>query len=221
MLLKSYNFIKKYSFPFAIIQLFNIIVRTGSVAFYSTKLALILKFYGCKFGNNLSIDGKVYLKLDKKGQLIIGDNFILNSRFGSNLVGITNYAAFQCLEGGRIEIGNNCGFTSPILSCRKSIKFGNNVKLGGNVRIFDHDYHSLNYLHRRDVRSDSEHCKSESVYIGDDVFIGTNSIILKGVRIGERSLIGAGSIVTLKNIPPDSFVAGNPAKIINIQEKFE
>jgi len=50
--------------------------------------------------------------------------------------------------------------------------------------------------------------------IGDDVFIGVNSIILKGVNIGPRTIIGAGSVVAIKNIPADSVVYGNPAKII-------
>ena len=53
----------------------------------------------------------------------------------------------------------------------------------------------------------------KEIIIGDDVLIGTNCIVLKGVRIGARSIIGAGSIVT-KDIPSDCIAAGNPAKVI-------
>jgi acetyltransferase-like isoleucine patch superfamily enzyme len=50
--------------------------------------------------------------------------------------------------------------------------------------------------------------------IEDDVFVGANAIILKGVHVGARSVIGAGAVVTLREIPPDSVVAGNPAGIV-------
>ena len=92
---------------------------------------------------------------------------------------------------------------------------GNNVLMGGNVRIFDHDYHSLNYLHRKTSFDENQHVLAREVIIGDDVFIGANVTILKGVNIGARSIIGAGSIVTNKNIPSDSIVVGNPSKILN------
>ena len=160
------------------------------------------------------IDGFVFIKISKQGKLKIGKRFNLNTRKGSNLVGITNRASFQVIEKGIIEIGDYCGFTSTVLSSRTLIKIGNHVKIGGNVRIFDHDYHSLNHLHRRDSKKDGENVKTAPVIIDDDVFIGTNSIILKGVNIGARSIIGAGSVVSLKIIPPDSVVAGNPARII-------
>lgn len=168
-----------------------------------------------KFGAKISVDGKVLIKSQEKSTITIGDNFKLNSRRESNLVGVTNIASFQVIKGGRISIGNNCGFTSTVLSSRTLIKIGNYVKIGGNVRIFDHDYHSLNYLNRRNSRLDGNDVRTKQVIIDDDVFIGTNATILKGVHIGAGSIIGAGSVVSLKNIPPDSIVAGNPAKIIN------
>jgi acetyltransferase-like isoleucine patch superfamily enzyme len=101
-----------------------------------------------------------------------------------------------------------------VFSSRNDIRVGSNVKIGGNARIYDHDYHALDYLSRRDPEQDFDQEKSAPVVIGDDVFIGANSIILKGVTIGDRSIIGAGSVVSLKDIPPDSLVAGNPARII-------
>jgi acetyltransferase-like isoleucine patch superfamily enzyme len=70
---------------------------------------------------------------------------------------------------------------------------GQNVKIGGNVRIYDHDFHAVNYLARRDPQQDAILCKSLPVVIGDDILIGANAIILKGVTIGDRSVIGAGA----------------------------
>ena len=77
----------------------------------------------------------------------------------------------------------------------------------------DHDFHSLD-KEKRKTSDDKKYIKSEPITIEDDVFIGTNSIILKGVNIGAGTIIGAGSIVTLKNIPSGVIVSGNPAKII-------
>ncbi|MGD0651920.1 MAG: DapH/DapD/GlmU-related protein [Verrucomicrobiia bacterium] len=57
-------------------------------------------------------------------------------------------------------------------------------------------------------------CKTAPIVVGDDVLIGVNAIILKGVTIGDRSIIGAGAVVTLKDILPDSVVAGNPARVV-------
>lgn len=173
-----------------------------------------MKLFSNIYGKQCYVDGIVYIKSQKKSSIKIGNNFTLLSRKESNLVGITNKASFQVIDSGRIEIGNHCGFSSTVFSSRNLIQIGDYVKIGGNVRIFDHDYHSLDYLNRRDSLLDRNNVKSAPIIIEDDVFIGTNSIILKGVHIGARSIIGAGSVVSIKNIPPDSIVAGNPAKII-------
>ena len=182
--------------------------------FPTVKAKITLRLLECPYGKNLSICGKVYFRPNGKGTIKLGDNVSITARFLSNNVGITNPAFLECSEAGKIEIGNNSGLTSPIISSKISIKIGDYVNIGGNVRIFDHDFHSLNYLDRRDADRDLENVKKEKVIIEDDVFIGTNVIILKGVHIGARSIIAAGSVVSLKNIPHDSLVAGNPAKII-------
>jgi acetyltransferase-like isoleucine patch superfamily enzyme len=114
------------------------------------------------------------------------------------------------LGRGRIEIGDHSGLSGTVLSARSLIQIGQRVLIGGNVRIFDHDFHPTGWQER----CAGDPGATRPVVIGDDVFIGTNVIVLKGVQIGERSVIGAGSVVTLSEIPPDSLVAGNPAKIV-------
>lgn len=83
----------------------------------------------------------------------------------------------------------------------------------GGGKIYTSNFHSLNYKYRRIPNKDIEDRKNNNVIIGNDVFIGAGAIILKGVSIGDRSIIAAGSVVS-SNIPPDSIYGGNPAKLI-------
>lgn len=83
--------------------------------------------------------------------------------------------------------------------------------IGGNCKIYDNDFHSLDFNERMgtvDLWS-----KTCPVVIKDGAFIGAHTIVLKGVTIGERSIVGAGSVVT-RSIPDYEIWAGNPAKFI-------
>lgn len=119
--------------------------------------------------------------------------------------------------GARISIGDNFYFSSgdavnPMTSNLQGavyvepgtvLAIGDNVKIGACVLITDTDAHPIDYMARR---TSNEGTKSAPIVIEDDVWVVAHSIILKGVTIGARSIIGAGSVVT-KNIPPDC-VAG-------------
>ena len=87
------------------------------------------------------------------------------------------------------------------------IEIGADCLIGNDVKIYDSDFHSL----KKD-RSSLE-SKNSDVIIGSNVFIGDNVIILKGVSIGDRAVIGAGSVV-VKNVGVNEIHAGNPAKKI-------
>lgn len=189
------------------------IICTRIATFLGTVRAkLSLKMLGCTVGKNFRIDGRIYIWAQRKEAIYIGNNVKINSRFGSNLVGITNPTIFQCLDNGIISIGNNSGLSSVVLSSRSSITIGENAKIGGNVRIFDHNYHSLDFEKRRGTEC-AEDVKTSPVRIGDDVFVGTNAIILKGVTIGARSIIQAGAVVS-RDVPSDEIWGGNPARYI-------
>jgi acetyltransferase-like isoleucine patch superfamily enzyme len=103
--------------------------------------------------------------------------------------------------------------------CQKKITIGDNVKIGANTCIYDTDFHSLNSNHRLDSKLDSENTIKKEIFIDDNVFIGAHSTILKGVRIGKNSIVGACSVVT-KNIPENEIWAGNPAKFVRTINDF-
>ena len=115
---------------------------------------------------------------------------------------------FYCDYGYNIYCGKKVYFNFHcVLLDVMPIRIGSHVLFGPGVQIYTAT-HPIDYLKRRD---DLEYAKPIS--IGDDCWIGGNVVICPGVVIGERAIIGAGSVVT-KNVAADTVVAGNPAKVI-------
>lgn len=145
-------------------------------------------------------------------QSMIGCNFIFESDSGSIKIGKRTF-----INGGTNLISIN------------EIEVGDDVTIGWNVYIYDHDSHSLDYIFRKDdikrqredfyakrnfiFSKDWSTVKYAPIKICNKVWIGFNAIILKGVTIGEGAIIAAGAVVT-KNVPEWTIVAGNPAKVV-------
>ena len=137
---------------------------------------------------------------------------------------------------GQISIGSDCYIGNSTFISHSRITIGNHVTIAWGSTIYDHDSHSLNYLNRRkDIEDEYQditqsrnfienkdwtNVKTSPIVIHDDVWIGMNCIILKGVTIGCGAIVGAGSVVT-HDVPAWTVVAGNPAKVVKYlkQEK--
>lgn len=168
-------------------------------------------------GNNIAYksfhtNGIPYVMIARGGTFSIGKNFAMNNGIKGNPIGCYERCTFFVDRGAVLTIGNNVGMSQAALICHKSITIGNNVKIGGGVCIYDTDFHSLDPVIRRSSE-DLKNRAEKPVVIDNDVFIGAKSIILKGVTIGENSVIGAGSVVT-KSVPANQIWAGNPARFI-------
>lgn len=163
---------------------------------------------GVKFGSNMTILGNI--KVINKGSITIGDNFMFVSGESISPISSNLQGSFYVEEGGEVSIGNNVGMTSTRMWIAKGLTVGDNVKVGANVLLMDTDTHQVDYLQRREGHGP---IASAPITIEDDVWIGAQCIILKGVTIGARSVIGAGSVVT-KDIPADCIAAGNPCRVI-------
>ncbi len=109
--------------------------------------------------------------------------------------------------GDRTFLGHNCAITIA-----KRVTIGKDCLIAGGVRIADHDGHPLEADKRRAGQPPSADSIAP-VTVGDDVWIGHGAIILKGVRLGDRSVVGAHAVVT-RDVPPDTVVAGNPARVV-------
>lgn len=170
-----------------------------------------LNLYGVKYGRNCVIHGRLYINLFPTAKLSIGNDFYFSSGWNINALCVNKRGSFYATDHAEIKIGNNVGMSSTVLWSHKSITIGNDVKIGGNCILIDTDSHNIDYLKRRSRFTDGG--VALPIIIEDDAFIGANCIILKGVTIGARSIIAAGSVVT-KSIPADCVAGGNPAKVI-------
>ncbi|TDO19024.1 acyltransferase [Pedobacter duraquae] len=166
-----------------------------------------------KFSKGFFSKGFPYLDIWEGGIFRIGENFKMNNGKNKNPIGRQQTCVFVVSSGATLIIGNNVGVSSVAIVCHNRIVIGNNVKLGGNVAIYDTDFHSLDARFRRDSIQDKKNTVTKEVIIHDDVFIGAHSTILKGVTIGKNSIIGACSVVA-KSIPENEIWAGNPARFI-------
>lgn len=142
----------------------------------------------------------------------IGNDFRFSSGAGINpLCRNIKGGIYLGKKSARIIIGDNVGVSSSCLWANESITIGNNVLIGGDSIIIDTDAHSHNNVERRKgkapLNGDYKIVPTSSIVIEDDVWIGARSMILKGVTIGARSFIGAGSVVT-KSIPADCIGLG-------------
>ncbi len=175
---------------------------------------VIMRGNGVRHGSFYT-NGIPVIQVDrKKSKIIIGDNLRMNNGQAGNCIGFSACCSLMALKGGRICIGNNVGMSqTAICAIETDITIGNHTLLGGGVKIYSSDFHSLNYFDRRFEATDQDNHKCLPVTIGDDCFIGAGTIILKGITIGDRAIIGAGSVVT-KSIPADCIAGGNPCRVI-------
>lgn len=205
----------KYEFPMVGV------VICEKLSFYICRCVDILRsycynvFWGIKSGAGCRFFGSAIIRTRRQGTINLGKNVVFVSRHKMNLVGLMNKTIIDTRGGGHLIVGDRSGFSSVVISTRSSISIGKDVKCGGNVRIFDHDFHSLDPECRRGI-NDRLFIRTKPIIIGDDCFIGTNSIILKGTELGPRTIVAAGSVVFGLKTPPDSLVKGNPAVVVKM-----
>jgi acetyltransferase-like isoleucine patch superfamily enzyme len=141
-----------------------------------------------------------------KGRIVIGDRVRLS---GKPSIGFSNrlHPDPELIIGDGTFIGHDCS-----LVIATAITIGKHCLLAGGVKIYDVDAHPIDAARRR-VEEPFPPENSRPVIIEDDVWVGTRAMILKGVAIGARSIVGAGAVVT-SDVPPDVVVAGNPARVV-------
>lgn len=169
----------------------------------------VFKYRHVNYGKNLKINGKIYCVSNSTEGIQIGDNVRINSSRGSNPIGGDTRTILFAKGNGKIRIGDGCGISNATIFACEQITLGKQVFVGGGTKLYDTDFHWLDFERRMQEPGG----KTSPITIEDGAFIGADCIILKGVTIGKKSIIGAGSVVT-KSVPDGEIWAGNPAKFI-------
>ncbi len=153
--------------------------------------------------------GRPIITVAPNSVLNIGRNAKVTSALRSNPL-----ACFQpCVirtwaPNARLSLGANTGLSGTVVCAVLSIEIGEGTLIGSGAMIIDNDFHELSPEGWREA-SPSD---ARPIKIGRDVFIGARAIILKGVTIGDRAVVGAGAVIT-RDVPANCLATGNPASI--------
>lgn len=192
-------------------ELFNRLSRKANIEFHSilfgviTMLnALYARSIGVKLVGKVSFRGWTSFFRAANSDIQIGKNCVFNSSGYTNHIGLNHRCIITTMDkNARIMIGDGTGMSSTTITSWKSIMIGENVRIGANCIIMDGDFHLDDYrigLPR-------------AIIVERNVWLGANVVVMKGVCIGENSIIGSNSIVT-KDIPANCIAAGNPCRVI-------
>jgi acetyltransferase-like isoleucine patch superfamily enzyme len=188
-------------------KIFNELLRWATYP----QVRLMFALNGIEWRQGWRFYGMPIIQKHRRSLIRFGTGLGLRSSTRSNPLGPNHPVILATWrEESRLEVGANFAMTGGALCAAERIIIGNNVTVGANTTITDTDFHPLEAKQRR---LESSGGRAGGIAIADDVFIGMNCLILKGVTIGQGSVIGAGSVVAL-DVPPHVIVAGNPARLV-------
>lgn len=170
-----------------------------------TRTALLFAWWWrVEIGTDCIFHGLPLFRRHPRSAIRIAAGCILNSSPVSNKIGVTRPCMLSTLsEEAEICVGPRCGLSGTVIGCAKRIILEEHVRCGANTLITDTDWHW----------DDPRAGKDAPVHIGRNVWLGANVTVLKGVTIGENTVVAAGSVVA-RSLPPDVVAAGVPARVI-------
>ena len=164
-----------------------------------------MRFRGVRRPKQMKVLGP--LGLSALGTIELGEELVIINDTKYNRAGINHPTQLVAGKGAILRIGDRVGISGASIFCVDSIEIGDHVRIGASCRIYDTDFHPIDFMDRRLLKK----APSAPVVIEESVWLCANVTVLKGVTIGARSVIATGSIVT-RDIPPDTLAGGVPAK---------
>jgi len=166
---------------------------------------------GLELGAGLRLNGRPYLHRQPGSRIVLADGVCLNSSLRSNPLGCSQPVVLRTQRpGAAIILDRGVGLSGTSVCAALRIHIGEGTFVGAGAMIFDNDFHApLGEWNWGDAAPDNP----RPVIIGRGAFIGARALILKGVTIGDRAIVGAGAVVT-RDVAARQLVAGNPARVI-------
>lgn len=192
---------------------------------FSTTLSWIsCLWWGIKLGPQCTFVGRAWFARCRGSTIEIGERCRFLSAATSNHHGINRPCMLSTLcPEAILKVGRDVGMSGAVVCCATRVEIGDRVLLGANTTVTDTDSHPVDYRMRFPVmfgeapEAVETEISSAPIIIGDDVFIGMHTLILKGVSIGRGTVVGAGSVVS-RSLPAYCIAAGNPAKPLRYLE---
>lgn len=170
---------------------------------FLNKLYYLPKAKNIQIGKNFKANR--IIKIKGSGHVKIGDNcnFVSHDQ---------NTQIYTYSQNAKVTIGNFCRLNGTIIQCQSEVNIEDHL-LAGSCHIVDTNFHSTNHKDRRlDIEANTkQNVVSKSVKIDSDVWLGGESVILKGVHLAQGTVVGMRAIVT-KSTKPFDVMVGNPAK---------
>lgn len=176
---------------------------------------LCIKINSLVYGDRFSIAGpfrvwgRIFILIHGAGSVSIGKNFHALSNARRSFITLYSRCHLTIIDDGEIVIGDHVGLNGTAITAKSKISIGDNSMVGPNTIIIDHDGHNSWPPETRWTTPGAV----SNVTIEDNVWIGMNCLILKGVKIGSGSIVGAGSVV-VTDVEQNCLYAGNPARKI-------
>ncbi|MGN0419399.1 MAG: acyltransferase [Acetatifactor sp.] len=177
---------------------------------------LMMAVQKIRYGKKCEFYGLPVIIRTGNSEMVLGNGVVVKSSFLSNLIGLYQRSIIMARAGGKVVLEDDVRMSATTIYSRASIHIGKHTSIGANVKIFDHDFHPIDPDERLEHPNSGMKCKP--IEIGENVFIGCNCIILKGSKIGNNCVIGAGSVVA-GTFEDSCVIAGNPARVVRKIEK--
>jgi acetyltransferase-like isoleucine patch superfamily enzyme len=173
---------------------------------------------GVEFEGSCKFVGRPLISVAKGGRIVLGDLVGVDSAMRANPLGLFQPCVLRALAAGaQLRLGRGVGISGSTLCAGLSIEVGEGTIMGAGALILDTDFHSPSG--EWDWATDFAK-GAAPVKIGRGVFVGARAILLKGVTVGDRAVIGAGAVVT-RDVPAYHLAVGNPAKASPRKEAAE
>lgn len=190
---------------------YRFLSRNIRTLFFDAIGKLFFRSHGIEVGDGLRLYGFPIASIADGSFVRFGRNCRLRSESDGNAIGVNHPVVIRTFsEQARLIVGDEFGMSGGSITAVGEIRIGDRVMIGSNVVISDTDFHSIRFSDR-DLPPDQ--FVHRDVVIGDDVWIGADTYVCKGVSIGRGAVVEAKSVVT-RDVPACSIFAGNPARFI-------